>query len=278
MNLRIQIYFTVLVISVSIKSTAEYGNWNPNRRPKIMGDLINMKSLDPKKLRVQRKIVLYHNFFRSNVKPSAKNMLRMKWHKDVAKAAQRWADACVFLTHDNTTGRFIDNYGSCGQNIFISSHQVPWFFAVNTWWLEKDLFKFGKPNNNLTIIGHYTQMVWASTHEIGCGIAKCLHHGNYLYTKAKVYYNYVCNYCPIGNRPGRLGRPYRRGEPCRGCQKHCKGKLCSNFCPAADQWSNCKQLHNIHPYWLCNTKTPQGKQRLAIYCSATCSCRHKVHD
>lgn len=32
----------------------------------------------------------------------------------------------MLLTHDNVTGRHIDNYGACGQNIFISTHQVPW--------------------------------------------------------------------------------------------------------------------------------------------------------
>lgn len=118
-----------------------------------------------------------------------------RWHREAAKAAQRWADACVLLTHDNATGRYIDNYGSCGQNIFIASHKVPWKFAIETWWLEKDDFIYGKMNN-LTLVGHYTQMVWATTHEVGCGIAKCYHHGNYKYSKAKLYYNYVCNYCP----------------------------------------------------------------------------------
>lgn len=68
-------------------------------------------------------------------------------------------------------------------------------FAVKTWWLEKDEFTFGKPVNNLTIIGHYTQMVWATTHEIGCGISKCYQYiGNS--TRGRLFYNYVCNYCP----------------------------------------------------------------------------------
>lgn len=70
------------------------------------------------------------------------------------------------------------------------------FFAIETWWLEKKDFTYGKPNN-LTITGHYTQLVWAATHEVGCGIAKCYHHGNYQKTKAKLFYNYVCNYCPM---------------------------------------------------------------------------------
>nr|XP_023018446.1 cysteine-rich secretory protein 2-like isoform X1 [Leptinotarsa decemlineata] len=189
-------FSTAFVILVAVNTTSEYGNWNPQRRPKLMGDRIPMISINPVQARVQRNIVLYHNFFRSNVRPSARNMLRMKWHKGAAAAAQRWADACVLLTHDNVTGRHIDFYGPCGQNIFIASHKVPWFFAVQTWWLEKNQFTYGRPNN-ITIIGHYTQMVWAASHEVGCGIAKCYHYGNYKHTKAKLYYNYVCNYCPM---------------------------------------------------------------------------------
>ncbi|KAJ8909495.1 hypothetical protein NQ315_017596 [Exocentrus adspersus] len=116
----------ILLMMIIIKTSNEYGNWNPHRRPKIMGDRLGpLKSLSPYWRRVQWKIVLYHNIFRSMVRPPASNMLKMKWHKGAAKAAQRWADECKFLVHDNITGRYIDNYGSCGQNIFIATHKVP---------------------------------------------------------------------------------------------------------------------------------------------------------
>lgn len=49
-----------------------------------------------------------------------------KWNKKVAKAAQSWALKCKFLIHDNVTGRYIDKYGVCGQNIFVATHKVPW--------------------------------------------------------------------------------------------------------------------------------------------------------
>ncbi|KAG5896998.1 hypothetical protein JTB14_010750 [Gonioctena quinquepunctata] len=94
---------------------------------------------------------------------------------------------------------------------------------------------------------------------------------------AKLYYNYLCNYCPIGNHPDRLGRPYRRGKPCGACKKHCRGKLCQNSCKSADQWSNCKQLYKAQPLWLCHTKTKEGKERL-LNCMATCTCKHKIYD
>lgn len=67
-------------------------------------------------------------------------------------------------------------------------------FAIKTWWLEKDNFTFGSANNDLLVIGHYTQMVWATTHEVGCGFNKCDKIGD---IPVKRYYSYVCNYCPM---------------------------------------------------------------------------------
>ncbi|CAB0036521.1 unnamed protein product, partial [Trichogramma brassicae] len=60
-----------------------------------------------------------------------------KWHSGAAKAAQKWAEECYALTHDNATGLHTDAFGGCGQNIFISTAQMPWksnwfrFFVVH---------------------------------------------------------------------------------------------------------------------------------------------------
>ena len=67
-------------------------------------------------------------------------------------------------------------------------------FAIKTWWLEKDLFHYGRNDNNLTLVGHYTQMVWAATHKVGCGLNACVMHQN---GKRVPYYTYICNYCPM---------------------------------------------------------------------------------
>lgn len=49
-----------------------------------------------------------------------------KWYKGAAMAAQKWAQECQFLTHDNVIGRHTDSYGTCGQNIFVATQRVPW--------------------------------------------------------------------------------------------------------------------------------------------------------
>ncbi|XP_015836142.1 cysteine-rich secretory protein 2 isoform X2 [Tribolium castaneum] len=243
------------------------------QEPKIVGDKIPLNAIMPNRRKMQRKIVQYHNYFRTKVVPRAANMLRMRWHKGAARAAQKWSRKCFVLTHDNITGRHIENYGACGQNIFIASDKVPWLFAIKTWYLEKDNFTFGSRKNDLMIVGHYTQMVWASTHEVGCGLSKC-----YLKSSGKTFYNYICNYCPIGNQPGQLGRPYRRGRPCSLCRNNCFArKLCTNSCHVADLWANCKELYKVWPQWLCDTTSVKGQERKK-HCRATCTCKNKIHD
>jgi hypothetical protein len=67
------------------------------------------------------------------------------------------------------------------------------YFAIKTWFLERHDFTYGSSQNNLYMVGHYTQLVWATTHKVGCGFQKCERGG----LKGKTYYNYVCNYCPM---------------------------------------------------------------------------------
>ncbi|XP_055599158.1 cysteine-rich venom protein-like isoform X1 [Uranotaenia lowii] len=251
-------------------------SWRFDRLPRLYGDKLSMKVISPRTRKVQRRIIVLHDFFRTKVSPPASNMLSMKWHHGAARSAQKWADQCRLLTHDSPKGRWIDNYGACGQNIFVSTHKVPWLFALRTWFLEKHNFTYGSPKNNLVAVGHYTQMIWAATHKVGCGLTKCPSGG----PKGKPFFNYVCNYCPIGNHEDKLGTPYRRGKPCGACKHHChssKIKLCTNTCNSADLWANCRELYKTWPGWLCNTVTPEGLERQRN-CMATCTCQGKVHD
>ncbi|XP_067007550.1 cysteine-rich secretory protein 3 [Anabrus simplex] len=245
--------------------------WRTDRRPRLFGDRIPRNKLVTSSREVQRKIVTYHNFFRTQVSPPAANMLRMSWHKGAARAAQSWAERCLRLTHDGAEGRWVNNFGSCGQNIFISTQQVPWFFAIRMWNEEKNNFTYGSHHNDLYVIGHYSQMVWDATHKVGCGFTKCDGGGRH-----ESYYSYVCNYCPIGNYMERLGRPYEAGTPCSSCHGHCKlGKLCTNSCPAADMWANCRELNATWHDWLCKSHNREGKERRK-FCKATCNCNGKI--
>ncbi len=62
--------------------------------------------------------------------------------------------------------------------------------------------------------GHYTQVLWSSTHKVGCG-----------YTAVA---GTVCNYSPGGNESGEL--PFIEGEACSACpasHPFCSNGLCS---------------------------------------------------
>ncbi|XP_031763793.2 serotriflin isoform X1 [Galleria mellonella] len=212
-------------------------------------------ALNPRRSIVRRKIVLYHNFFRTKVRPSASNMLLMSWHEGAARQAQRYAEQCVFLQHNDPRENTVRNLGACGQNLFVAAQKTPWFFALKTWFLEYKNFTYGAPVHNLKAVGHYTQMVWATSHKLGCGLAHCP-GGPWGH-----FYNYVCHYCPAGNFDTITQYPYKVGSPCGDCPNDCiSGELCTNSCPLKDYYSNCDQLVELTD--ICG----QG------VCNATCTC------
>lgn len=81
------------------------------------------------------------------------------------------------------------------------------------------------------MVGHYTQVVWARTNRIGCGVALC--GPGTLIGEGGVYL--VCKYTPAGNlevqRGGslRIVPPYLEGLPCATCGETCSsnGRLCA---------------------------------------------------
>ncbi|TRY80281.1 hypothetical protein TCAL_04566 [Tigriopus californicus] len=141
--------------------------------------------------------------------PCAKNMKKLKWSDELAKVAQRWAQACDGY-HDEDGDRVVPDFPDVGQNW--ARYEVPgieylqgshdlliqiWYNEVNdlnpeavSSFHKAGTSRPGKPT------GHYTQMVWAATTHVGCG---------------SIFYKYpkddstwfgkvlVCNYGPAGN-------------------------------------------------------------------------------
>ncbi len=67
--------------------------------------------------------------------------------------------------------------------------------AVDAWGNEVKYYDLATGKCKGGVCGHYTQLVWHNTTDVGCGRASC---GN-----AEVW---VCNYLPAGNFIGR--KPY----------------------------------------------------------------------
>ncbi|KAF3421052.1 hypothetical protein E2986_13763 [Frieseomelitta varia] len=62
------------------------------------------------------------------------------------------------------------------------------------WYMEYKDYKFGDDEgNDLHEIGHYTQIAWATTHLVGCGVSHCTGGKGPL---GKDFFMYVCNYAP----------------------------------------------------------------------------------
>ncbi|XP_075893877.1 serotriflin-like [Nelusetta ayraudi] len=147
-------------------------------------------------------------------------MLEMKWNSQAAVKAQKWASHCSKKpAHSPQSSRTIGTT-PCGENIYYGSSKVPWSFAIMRWYNEvKDYSYDLRRSFNNKVVGHYTQVVWHNSNEIGCGMAHC--------PKSKYKYHYVCQYCPAGNY--RMMPPYKKGKPCGDCPNACNKGLCTKI-------------------------------------------------
>jgi pathogenesis-related protein 1 len=126
-----------------------------------------------------------HNFYRNRVGTPP-----LTWSSNLADAAQKWAN---YLTQ---SGMYTHPPNlRYGENLFeavgppANETQV-----VNAWAAERSAYDYRK-NSCSSRCGHYTQIVWRDTRQVGCGVA----HKN----RRQVW---VCNYDPPGNIMGE--RPY----------------------------------------------------------------------
>uniref|UniRef100_M9T1L6 CRiSP-Cha-1 n=1 Tax=Chamaeleo calyptratus TaxID=179908 RepID=M9T1L6_CHACY len=207
----------------------------------------------------QKEIVWKHNELRRAVQPPASNMLRMEWDAGIATNAQSWANQCT-LKHSSTESRTI--HGTrCGENIFMSSKLYSWSSAIQLWYDEVKFFRynFGATSED-HVIGHYTQVIWATSYQVGCGFASC----NHLYYKNF----YVCQYCPAGNRYDLMKTPYKAGKPCGDCPNACDKGLCTNPCKYRDNYKSCSEL----------TKKWGCKRNLKENCKASCQCTTEIKE
>nr|XP_045599407.1 uncharacterized protein LOC123758775 isoform X1 [Procambarus clarkii]XP_045599408.1 uncharacterized protein LOC123758775 isoform X1 [Procambarus clarkii]XP_045599409.1 uncharacterized protein LOC123758775 isoform X1 [Procambarus clarkii] len=258
-----------------INHTNTRGEWEEGRQ---------YRALDPRRPKVRRQLLRQHNHFRSSVTPPAADMLALccvwccqGWYERAAAQAQAWAEQCDPHTQtDHPSVRWTSRYGACGQNVLISTTKRRWSEVIAKWWSGRRHFQYGGDHNNWSLVSSYTQMAWYNSHQLGCGFTQCSPNGG------TTFFRYVCNYCPTGNDPKRLNRPYSEGEVCSLCPGSCKSlcrrntcNLCTNACSYSDLWINCERLDYEWHEWLCNTKTKQGVERFKN-CRATCQCVNEI--
>lgn len=137
----------------------------------------------------------------------------LKWSSSLQQKAEQWAAS--LKTQNNCQMK----HSGPGENLFWASAKKTatskdasgnWIWqsavqdvkeadAVASWVSEKQWYSY--PTNACSApadkaCGHYTQVVWKATTEVGCGKAICA-------DKTQVW---VCNYAPAGNVVGQ--KPY----------------------------------------------------------------------
>jgi pathogenesis-related protein 1 len=132
-----------------------------------------------------RDIVSAHNMVRARVEVPP-----LVWSGRLASIAQAWANN--LLTRNDFSHRPDPHYG---ENLFeIMGANASSAEVVGDWASESRRYNYTS-NKCRGVCGHYTQIVWRDTKEVGCAIAR----GN----GREVW---VCNYDPPGNWVGK--RPY----------------------------------------------------------------------
>ncbi|CAP34397.2 Protein CBR-VAP-1 [Caenorhabditis briggsae] len=137
--------------------------------------------------------------------PQAKQMIKQKYSCTIEANARTWAQGCLYQ-HSTNAQR-----PGWGENLYkISINNMPKIQTAEdsslAWWSE--LKDFGVGSDNILTdavwargVGHYTQMAWESTTEIGCFVQNC---PTFTYS--------VCQYGPAGNYMNQL--IYTKGAPC----------------------------------------------------------------
>ncbi|MEA3418223.1 MAG: CAP domain-containing protein [Campylobacterota bacterium] len=163
---------------------------------------LSAKDREPKKY---AGITKSHNIIREK-----HNIPPLQWSNKLAKHAQQWANYlakeknCAMI-HRPRSGKYKRIYG---ENIYWASpvrmgngkkkvQSVSPAKIVSLWAAEEKYYNHAnnrcKPGK---VCGHYTQIVWKRTTQVGCGMA----------VGSNAAQIWVCNYNPLGNYIGQ--KPY----------------------------------------------------------------------
>ncbi|MCJ7444827.1 MAG: CAP family protein [Methanotrichaceae archaeon] len=131
-------------------------------------------------------ILAAHNKYRADL-----NIAPLMWSDELATHAQSWADHLASLGGTTLEHSPEDTEG---ENLWLGSASIFNYTAmVDSWGNEKQYFIKGifpdvSSTKNWKDVGHYTQIIWQNSSQVGCAIASA--GGNDIL---------VCRYNPPGN-------------------------------------------------------------------------------
>jgi pathogenesis-related protein 1 len=128
----------------------------------------------------------------------------LRWSATLAATARQWANACVDAKAprgmiDHSPERPGGYATAVGENIFATTApRADPLVAVSEWAGERVYYDHERNACSGGMCGHYTQLVWGASREVGCGVGSC--------PGLRFRTTLVCQYAPVGNVVGE--RPY----------------------------------------------------------------------
>lgn len=143
----------------------------------------------PPEPEIMKGITERHNFWREQV-----GQPPLQWSDELAAEARIWAEELARrgcqMEHRPGSGKWGTVHG---ENIFwASGMDADALMVVDAWAEERQFYQAATGKCRGGICGHYTQLVWKTTRQVGCGMARC--------GEEEIW---VCNYDPPGNFVGQ---------------------------------------------------------------------------
>jgi pathogenesis-related protein 1 len=134
---------------------------------------------------LQAELLAAHNQVRSQ-----RGLPALTWSAEMESLAQDWANQMT------RTGKFEHRPNNkYGENLFWGrGRDFTGTYAIESWASEAANYNYAN-NSCQGVCGHYTQLVWKNTTQVGCAAGK---------VRDEIYW--VCNYNPPGNYVGQ--KPY----------------------------------------------------------------------
>jgi uncharacterized protein YkwD len=139
-----------------------------------------------------------HNAARAAVQPAATPPLpTVSWSATIAASAQAFTTNCVFA----------DTTNAYGSNAFAGTGTSTPEEVVASWVGEDAYYDYASNTCEAgQQCGHYTQVVWRDSVQIGCGMTNCTENSPFTSDGKGAWQLWVCNYNPAGNYVGQ--QPY----------------------------------------------------------------------
>jgi uncharacterized protein YkwD len=158
---------------------------------KLSAVLVASVALTASPLAAQEMLALHNAKRRAHCAPA------LTWSSELAAEAQAWADRCQFAHAPRDVNRRHGENLAWGPGRLGSAG-----YLFERWYAEARQYNFGSPGFQKGT-GHFTQIVWRGTREVGCAVANC---------NGKSFW--VCRYAPQGNivNPGYFEKNVSRAE------------------------------------------------------------------